>query len=99
MLIVIIILGSVILYRQPSGKQRLDKFMLRLPLFGDLVLWYNTARFSRTLSNLLKAGILLPEAMNIVLRNIANVYIRDAIDDVRTKLLHGQPFSAVLGMT
>jgi len=94
--ILVIALGIMLIYRNRSGKNLLDKRILKLPLVGDLVLWQNTARISRSLSNLLKSGILLPNALNIVLRSLGNSQIHEALNGVRTRLLQGQSFSSSL---
>jgi type IV pilus assembly protein PilC len=94
--IIILIVAGLAFYRQPSGRQYADKIMLRIPAIGQVVLWHNTSRFSRTLSNLLRAGILLPDAMTIILRNVGNGEMRNALADVRTHLIQGQSLSTVL---
>ncbi|MGD9117756.1 MAG: type II secretion system F family protein [Dehalococcoidia bacterium] len=94
--ILIIVLGIALMYRSRWGKNSLDKQILKLALIGELVLWQNTARISRSLSNLLNSGILLPNALNIVLRSVGNTRIYEALNDVRTRLLQGQSFSSSL---
>jgi type IV pilus assembly protein PilC len=91
-----VVLGGLMFARRPAGKKFIDRLMLKLPLVGEVVLFHNTARFSRTLSNLLKAGILLPDAMNIIVRGMRNSQMREALGDVRTKLIQGQSLSAIL---
>jgi type IV pilus assembly protein PilC len=94
--IIVLVVAGLAFYRQPSGKEYMDKLMLRLPMIGQVVLWHNTSRFSRTLSNLLRAGILLPDAMTIILRNVGNGQMRLALAEVRTRLIQGQSLSTVL---
>jgi type IV pilus assembly protein PilC len=94
--VLVVSLGIVLMYRRPSLKHSLDGQILRLPLVGDLILWQSTVRISRSLSNLLKAGILLPDALNIVLRSIGNSRIREALNRLKAKLLQGQSFSSSL---
>ena len=94
--IVIIALAIFILMKRPKTKQVVDKWMLTLPIFGTLTTWHNTAHVSRTLSNLLGAGILLPDSINIMLRSISNSYFRDAMSQARKQLVQGQALSSVL---
>jgi type IV pilus assembly protein PilC len=94
--VLILIVAGLLFYRSPSGKIYLDKLMLRLPMVGEVVLWHYIARFSRTLSNLLRAGILLPDAMNVILRSMKNSQISTAVSQARTRLIQGQSLSAVL---
>jgi len=95
-IVLVIVLVIALIYRSRSGKNSLDKQILRLPLIGELVLWQSTARISSSLSNLLKSGILLPNALDIVLRSIGNSRIHEALSDLKTKLLQGQSFSSSL---
>lgn len=94
--IIVLIAGIVIFIRRPSGRSYVDDLMLRAPMIGQVIIWDNTARFSRTTSNLLKAGILLPDAMSIVGKGISNTHLRRSLSDVRTKLVQGQTFSAAV---
>lgn len=95
-LVAVVVVAIALLYRSSSGKAALDRQILKLPLVGELVLWQATARVSRSLSNLLRSGILLPDALNIVMRSIGNSHIREALNTVKTALLQGKSFSASL---
>ena len=95
-ILIVLIGGTVLLARRPAGKRYLDDFLLKMPLIGQVILWDNTARFSRSASNLLKAGVLLPDAMNIITRGISNTHLRESLADVRSKLVQGQTFSAAI---
>jgi type IV pilus assembly protein PilC len=94
--IILLIIGAIFIIRRPAGRRYMDDFMLRAPLFGQIIIWDNTARFSRTASNLLKSGVLLPDAMNIIVRSMSNTHIQRSLIDVRTKLIQGQTFSAAI---
>jgi type IV pilus assembly protein PilC len=91
-----LVLFFTVLFKHPSTKPYIDKFLLNAPLIGQLTIWNNTARFSRTLSNLLGAGILLPDSINIMLRGIGNSYIRETLNEVRKKLVQGQSLSSLI---
>jgi len=82
--------------KHPSTKPLLDKLLVSLPLIGQTVIWNNTAYFSRTLSNLLSSGILLPDCINILLRGIGNTSFREALDNARKDLLQGQSLSGAM---
>src|SRR5271154_7007449 len=66
--IVVIVLGvaAALLFRwkhSDSGAQAIDKFMLSLPLIGEIRLKYQVANFSRILATLLQGGLPLVPAM------------------------------------
>jgi type II secretory pathway component PulF len=63
-------------------------------MIGKIIIWNTTARFSRTMANLLKSGILLADAMKIVVNTLTNTRMRDDVIETRKKLLQGQAFSA-----
>ncbi|MBN1191106.1 MAG: type II secretion system F family protein [Dehalococcoidales bacterium] len=96
--IIIACLAAVVffVFKQPGIKPVIDRCVLKIPLIGQVVNWNNTAYFSRTLSHLLGAGILLPDSINILLRGISNVPFRDALTDVKKQLVQGQSLSAVM---
>ena len=94
--VVVIALVIFILIKRPKSKQVMDRWMLQMPVIGTLTNWSNTAHVSRTLSNLLGAGILLPDSINIMLRSISNSHYREALSQVRKQLVQGQSLSSVM---
>jgi type IV pilus assembly protein PilC len=85
-----------IILKNPGSKPGLDKLVLKLPLVGQVIRWNSTAYFSRVLSNLLSAGILLPDAINIMLRGISNTHFRAAVSNARKELIQGQSLSSAI---
>ena len=49
-------------YATPQGKLAIDKLLLKLPVFGDLIRKASVAKFTRTLGTLLASGVPLLEA-------------------------------------
>ena len=91
---VLIVVVSIIGYlRLPAGKLTMDRLMLKLPLIGPINIQRNVGHFCRTASMLLKAGLLLPQAMNIVIQTVGNRIIRQVLREVREKLVQGQGLS------
>jgi type IV pilus assembly protein PilC len=89
-------LSTLIFLKRPSTKPHVDRLLLRIPLIGQVINWNNTAQFSRTLSNLLGAGILLPDSINILLRGISNTCFRESLSEARKQMVQGQSLSAVM---
>ena len=96
LIVIVLIGGTVLAARRPAGKRYLDSLLLRMPMIGQIIIWDTTARFCRSASNLLKAGVLLPDAMNIITRGISNTHLREALAEVRSRLVQGQTFSAAV---
>ncbi len=68
----------------------LDRFALKAPVFGDIVVKAATARFARTLSTMSKAGVPLVEAMDSVAGTAGNTVFENAILKMRDEAATGQ---------
>ncbi len=94
--VILLVIVIVMVLKNPGSKPGLDRLVLKLPLVGQVIRWNNTAYFSRVLSNLLSAGILLPDGINIMLRGISNTHFREAVSTARKELIQGQSFSSAI---
>ena len=66
-----------------AGRRGFDKFKLRLPMkVGEIVQKVSLARWSRTLSALVKAGVPLMQAMEITGKTSGNWVVENAMDSV-----------------
>ncbi|MEI2702029.1 MAG: type II secretion system F family protein [Baekduia sp.] len=66
-----------------GGRQSFDKFKLRVPMkIGDIVQKVALARWSRTLSGLVTAGVPLMQAIEITGKTSGNWVVEKAMDDV-----------------
>jgi type IV pilus assembly protein PilC len=80
-----------------SGRQKWDRFKLKLPMrIGDTVLKITMARFSRTLSTLVAAGVDIIKALEITGQTAGNWVIEDALAGVRAKVHEGVPIAQPL---
>ncbi len=80
----------------PAGRVKWDKFVLGAPIFGALVRMIAISRFSRTLSTLLKSGVPLLAAMDIVKNIVDNVILSDVIEKARDSIREGESIAAPL---
>ena len=76
--------------RLPTGRLTIDRLALNIPVFGSINRQRNMYRFCETTSMLLKAGLQLPQIMNIVMQTVRNSLVRQALRNVREKLIQGQ---------
>jgi general secretion pathway protein F len=76
-------------YRTNRGRMAIDKFLLRVPVFGDLLRKQAIARFSTTFSTLLKSGVPVVQCLEISGRIVNNRVLQAVIDDVRHKIVEG----------
>jgi general secretion pathway protein F len=76
-------------YRTSRGRMAIDKFLLKVPVFGDLLRKQAIARFSTTFSTLLKSGVPVVQCLEISGRIVNNRVLQAVIDDVRHKIVEG----------
>jgi len=85
-----IVAGGVYYTRTPGGRTEWDRFCLRAWLFGDLVRKFETARFARTLSSLMKGGVPLLDALGTVQGVVGNRLLARAISQVQVRVREGK---------
>lgn len=92
--------GSYGLFRYlNSGPRRygLDAFKLRMPVFGYLLRRMEVARFGRTLGTLLRSGVPVLQALDIVREVVTNQVIGRAVSEVQVGVREGAGMSGPLG--
>ena len=91
------IFGVVFVYKRwkvtPGGKAVLDRMALKAPVFGSIVHKSAIARFSRTLSVLLRSGVNILTSLEITAETVNNSVIEATLDDIRNGVRNGQPMS------
>ncbi len=79
--------------RTEAGAIRLDKIALSLPVFGILTQKTCIARLSRILALMMKSGVPILDALEIVSRTSGNLIIGAAIMEARTTVEQGSPLA------
>ncbi len=95
-LVLVLVFSVVIWLRTPGGKLLLDKFLLRLPIAGNLIKQMATAQLARSLSTLLSGGITVPDAWNIASESITNLELRRRSLAVLSLIREGRSFTDAL---
>lgn len=78
------------------GRQFWDRFIMTMPLFGNLVIKANLASFSRTLSTLLSSGVSLIDALDTCAEALDNVVVSKDVRRVRKYITEGKTLSEPL---
>jgi len=78
------------------GRRRYDRMLLKLPVVGVIVEKVAIARITRTLGTLLHNGVPLLSAMEIVRSLVANVVLRQALEEARQEISEGASITAPL---
>jgi len=80
----------------PRGRESFDRLTLRAPVLGDLARKLQIARFARTLGTMLKGGVPLIQALEIVRSVVANVVIARALVVVQREVSEGKGLTGPL---
>jgi type IV pilus assembly protein PilC len=92
----ILVFATVIWFRTPPGKLLLHKFLLKLPLVGNLIRQMTMAQLARSLSTLLSGGITVPDAWDIASQAINNLELRRRSQGVLPLIREGRGFTEAL---
>jgi type IV pilus assembly protein PilC len=80
-----------------AGRQLWDRIKLKIPMkIGQVVLKVTMARFSRTLSTLVAAGVDIIKALEITAQTSGNWVVEVALNEVRAKVHEGVPIAQPL---
>ncbi|HSC91396.1 MAG TPA: type II secretion system F family protein [Gaiellaceae bacterium] len=83
--------------RTEPGRQLWDRIKLRIPMkIGQVVLKVTMARFSRTLSTLVAAGVDIIKALEITAQTSGNWVVEQALGEVRARVHEGVPIAQPL---
>lgn len=83
-------------YRTPKGKYNIDKFLLKVPICGDLIRKASVAKFTRTLGTLITSGVPLLEGLSICAKTSGNKIIEEALMNARISISGGKTISEPL---
>ena len=93
-IVVAIVVGFKLFYGSNTGRHIVDNLLLHNKLTGPLQQKSAAARFARTLSTMLAAGISMPDALEITSGTLTNVIIKDAVLDCREDIVQGTSLSS-----
>ncbi|MCM1498136.1 MAG: type II secretion system F family protein [Clostridium sp.] len=85
-----------VFFATPTGQLLSAKVGINAPIFSDLVIKSNAARFARTLSTLMAAGIPMLDAIEQVAKMMSNVIFRDGLINAKAQVAKGLPLSKPL---
>jgi type IV pilus assembly protein PilC len=92
-------IGLGFMTRSKAGRAKLDAFVLKIPVMGDMIAHSMLERVCRVLGSLLRAGVALPEAMTVTADSTNNAVWRRGINTARDEMLEGQGLSGPLAKT
>jgi type IV pilus assembly protein PilC len=83
-------------YATSNGKLVIDRFMLRVPVLGDVLRKSAVSRFTRTLGTLISSGVSILEGLEITAKTAGNRVIQDAIMQSRSSIAGGDTIAQPL---
>jgi len=82
--------------RTESGRERVDRVKLRMPVAGEMWIKYQVAQLARILGTLLTGGIPLVQAMETAADSLNTPLLKRAITAAGKNVREGQPLSGSL---
>jgi type IV pilus assembly protein PilC len=95
-LMVVVIAGLFSWRRTENGRRAMDRWVLKVPIVGDLIRQMTTAQLSRSLATLLAGGITVVESFQIALQSVANRELLRSTEPALSKIREGKPFTESL---
>jgi type IV pilus assembly protein PilC len=91
--------GGFLLWRwkqSDRGAERIDRFLLSLPLLGEIRLKYQVANFSRILATLLQGGLPLVPAMETAAESLSSRQMLNGVNAAAERVKEGQSLAHAL---
>lgn len=85
--------------KTPRGAQLIDGWVVRAPIFGELIMKSLVARFTRTLGTLLSSGVPILQAITITRDTTGNARVAAALEVVHDRVKEGDPVANPLEST
>lgn len=82
--------------RSEKMQHTMDRLMLKMPIFGDLIRKATIARFARTLSTMFAAGVPLVEALDSVAGASGNRVYYDATKRIQSEISTGTSLTVAM---
>jgi general secretion pathway protein F len=102
-LVLLTLIACIILVRRlikmPRGTQIWDEIKLRIPIVGSINMKMAIARFGRTLGSLLRSGVPLLSALQIVRNIVNNTLIAEVIDNAMEDIEAGASIATPLAQS
>lgn len=94
--IVVLVFTFRYIIKTPKGKRWWHEFILKFPAIGVLINKIVVARFTRTFSSLMGAGVAVLEAIDVTSGAVGNVIYQEALTEVAEKVKNGEILSIAI---
>lgn len=83
-------------YKTEDGRRIIDRFLLNVPIFGEINRKVAVARFSRTFGTLIESGVPIITALEVVKESADNAILEEVIEEVKKEAEEGGNLSTQL---
>ncbi|MBN3037925.1 MAG: type II secretion system F family protein [Candidatus Omnitrophica bacterium] len=95
---VVAVMVAVVIYgRTIKGRYNIDKFKLKIPLFGELIRKSSLCKFCRNLGVMVSSGVSIEKAIKITSHVCNNKLLEESFEKVRQRIITGTDISGSLG--
>jgi type IV pilus assembly protein PilC len=91
-----LIYGVIRYLHTPHGRSQFHHLVLKIPAVSPIIRKVAVARFARTFSALMGAGVAVLECLHVTARAMGNVVYEDALNDAAKQVKNGKQLSNVL---
>ncbi len=93
-LILVVILAAGVAFKMytgtPNGRYQWDRFKLRIPIAGQIILKGTLARFARSFALSSRSGVPIVQALSVVAQTVDNSYIGSRVEQMRDGVERGE---------
>ena len=93
-LLLVTVVGGAIAFKTyiatVHGAYRWDKFKVRIPVVGKIILKGTMARFARSFALASRSGVPIVQALNVVAKTVDNKYIENCVEQIRDGVERGE---------
>lgn len=96
---VLVVVGAAMGVRTERGRWLKDRLFLRLPIIGTVVRYAVVERFCRILGSMARAGVPVPDAMDIAGDGAHNLVFKRGLIVARQQMMEGQGLARPISQT
>lgn len=93
-LLLVMAVGGAIAFKTyiatAQGAYRWDKFKIRIPIIGKIILKGTMARFARSFALASRSGVPIVQALKVVAKTVDNKYIEGCVEQIRDGVERGE---------
>lgn len=90
------VVGALRYIKTPRGKSQFHHLILKIPAINSIIRKVAVARFARTFSALMGAGVAVLEALSVTAHAIGNIVYEEALLNASEEVKNGKQLSAVI---